>query len=109
MGYFYLAVAIVSEVIGTSSLKATEGFTRPVPSVITLVAFAVAFYFLSLTLRTLPIGVAYAIWSGVGIVLISAIGWVVFGQRLDPMALVGMGLILAGVAVIHLLSGSAEH
>ena len=109
MGYFYLAVAIVSEVIGTSSLKAAEGFTRPVPSVITLVAFAVAFYFLSLTLRTLPIGVAYAIWSGVGIVLISAIGWVVFGQRLDPMALVGMGLILAGVAVIHLLSGSAEH
>ena len=109
MGYFYLAVAIVSEVIGTSSLKAAEGFTRPVPSVITLVAFAVAFYFLSLTLRTLPIGVAYAIWSGVGIVLISAIGWVVFGQRLDPMALVGMGLILAGVAVIHLLSGSVEH
>ena len=109
MGYFYLAVAIVSEVIGTSSLKAAEGFTRPVPSVIALVAFAVAFYFLSLTLRTLPIGVAYAIWSGVGIVLISAIGWVVFGQRLDPMALVGMGLILAGVAVIHLLSGSAEH
>ena len=109
MGYFYLAVAIVSEVIGTSSLKATEGFTRPVPSVITLVAFAVAFYFLSLTLRTLPIGVAYAIWSGVGIVLISAIGWVVFGQRLDPMALLGMGLILSGVAVIHLLSSSAEH
>ena len=109
VSYVYLAVAILSEVIGTSSLKAAAGFTRLVPSVVTLAAFAVAFFFLSLTLRTVPVGVAYAIWSGVGIVLISAIGWVAFGQRLDAAALAGMALIVAGVAVINLLSDSAGH
>jgi small multidrug resistance pump len=109
MSYLYLAIAIISEVIGTSALKASNEFTRVIPSLITLVAFVTAFYFLSLTLRTIPVGIAYAIWSGVGIVLISLIGRFVFGQELDPPALIGMGLIVAGVLVINLWSGSAAH
>lgn len=109
MSYLYLAIAIVSEVIGTSALKASNEFTRVVPSLITLVAFLTAFYFLSLTLRTIPVGIAYAIWSGVGIVLISLIGRFVFGQVLDLPALLGMGLIVAGVLVINLFSKVAGH
>jgi len=109
MGYLYLAVAIISEVIGTSALKASNEFTRPVPSVITAVAFACAFFCLSLTLRTIPVGIAYAIWSGVGIVLISVIALVLFGQKLDLPALIGMGLIVAGVLVINLFSKSTAH
>lgn len=109
MSYLYLAFAIVSEVIGTSALKASEQFSRPVPSLITLVAFASAFYFLSLTLRTMPVGIAYAIWSGVGIVLISLIALVLFGQKLDLPAVIGMGLIVAGVVVINTFSKSVAH
>ena len=109
MSYLYLAIAIVSEVIGTSALKASEQFSRPVPSLITLVAFASAFYFLSLTLRTVPVGIAYAIWSGVGIVLISLIALVLFGQKLDLPAVIGMGLIVAGVVVINAFSKSGAH
>ncbi len=109
MSYLYLAIAIVSEVIGTSALKASEQFSRPVPSLITLVAFASAFYFLSLTLRTVPVGIAYAIWSGVGIVLISLIALVLFGQKLDLPAVIGMGLIVAGVIVINAFSKSVAH
>ena len=109
MGYLYLAVAIVSEVIGTSALKASNEFTRPVPSLITVVAFACAFYCLSITLRTIPVGIAYAIWSGVGIVLISLIALVLFGQKLDAPALIGMALIIAGVLVINLFSKSTAH
>ena len=109
MSYLYLAFAIVSEVIGTSALKASEQFSRPVPSLITLVAFASAFYFLSLTLRTMPVGIAYAIWSGVGIVLISLIALVLFGQKLDLPAMIGMGLIVAGVVVINAFSKSVAH
>lgn len=109
MSYLYLALAIISEVIGTSSLKASKEFTRLVPSLITLVAFVSAFYFLSLTLRTIPVGIAYAIWSGVGIVLISLIALVLFGQHLDAPAIIGMALIVAGVLVINLFSKSAAH
>lgn len=109
MSYLYLALAIVSEVIGTSALKASNEFTRLVPSLITVVAFVSAFYFLSLCLRTIPVGIAYAIWSGIGIVLISLIALVLFGQRLDPPALIGMALIVAGVVVINLFSKSAAH
>lgn len=109
MSYLYLGLAILSEVIGTSALKASNEFTRLVPSLITLVAFASAFYFLSLCLRTIPVGIAYAIWSGIGIVLISLIALVLFGQRLDPPALIGMALIIAGVLVINLFSKSAAH
>jgi small multidrug resistance pump len=109
MSYLYLAIAIVSEVIGTSALKASNEFTRLVPSLITVAAFFCAFYFLSLCLRTIPVGIAYAIWSGVGIVLISQIALVLFDQKLDLPALGGMALIVAGVMVINLFSKSAAH
>jgi small multidrug resistance pump len=105
MHYFFLAIAIVAEVIGTSALKAAEGFTRPLPTLIVVVGYAAAFYFLSLALKVIPVGIAYAIWSGVGVALITLIGWVVFRQRLDPPALAGVALIVAGVVVIHVFSG----
>lgn len=104
MGYFYLAAAILAEVVGTSALKASEGFTRPLLALVVLAGYAAAAYFLSLTLRTIPVGIAYAVWSGVGIVLIAAVGWVVYRQALDAAAMVGIGLILAGVIVVNLFS-----
>ena len=108
-GYAWLAIAIVAEVIGTSTLKASEGFTRLLPSLVTTVGYGVAFYCLSHSMKTVPVGVGYAIWSGVGIVLITIIAWVLFKQRLDPPALVGMGLIVAGVLVINVFSKSSAH
>jgi small multidrug resistance pump len=107
--YVLLFVAIVAEVAATSFLKAAQGFTRPIPSIASVVGYGVAFYFLSLTLGTIPTGVAYAIWSGVGIVLISIVGWAIFGQSLDLPALGGMALIASGVIVINLFSKSAAH
>lgn len=109
MSWLYLALAIVAEVVATSALKAAEGFSRPLPSAITVAGYAVSFFFLSLTLRAIPIGVAYAVWSGVGIVLISAAAWLLYRQSLDAPALIGMGLILAGVVVINLFSRSGAH
>ena len=109
VSYLYLTAAIISEVIGTSALKASNEFTRLVPTLIMLTAFLSAFYFLTLTLRTIPVGVAYAIWSGVGIILISVVARVLFGQKLDAPALIGMGLIVAGVLVINLFSRSSPH
>ena len=109
MGLVYLSLAIVFEVIATSTLQASHGFTKPLPSLITIAGYAVAFYCLSLTLRTIPVGIAYAIWSGVGIVLIAAIGWVLYRQQLDMPALAGIALIIAGVLVINLFSGSIRH
>ena len=103
----YLAVAIVAEVIATSALKASEGFSRIAPSVVVVAGYAVAFFMLSLTLRAIPVGVAYAVWSGAGIALISLVGWLAFGQVLDAAAVVGMGLIIAGVLVINLFSQTA--
>ena len=108
-GYLYLAIAIAAEVVATSALKASEGFTRLGPSLVVAAGYGVAFYFLSLVLKTVPVGVAYAIWSGVGIVLIAIIGWAVLKQPLDAPALVGIGLIVAGVAVIQLFSKAAAH
>ncbi|MGB3024517.1 MAG: SMR family transporter [Paradevosia shaoguanensis] len=107
--YLYLAVAIIAEVIATSALKASDGFTQLLPSVVVLIGYGVAFFFLSLTLRTMPVGIAYAIWSGIGIVLVSAIGWIAYGQRLDLPTFVGLGLIIAGVLVVNLLSKSVTH
>lgn len=104
-----LGAAIVCEVVATSALKASDGFTRPSPSAVTAVGYLVSFYLLSLALKTIPVGVAYAIWSGLGIVLIAAIGWLVFGQRLDAPALLGMALIIAGVAVMNLFSKTTAH
>ena len=109
MNWVFLFIAIVGEVIGTSALKASESFTRLGPSLITALGFAVAFYFLSLALRTIPVGVAYAVWSGAGIVIISIIGYVVFHQSLDLPAIIGIGLILAGVLVLNTLSQSSTH
>ena len=109
MGYVYLGIAIVAEVIGTSTLKASDGFTRLLPSLITVVTYACAFYFLSLTLRTIPVGVAYAIWSGIGIVLIALIGVFWFRQPLDLAAVIGLGLIIAGIAVVNGFSRSVVH
>ena len=107
--WIYLAVAIVSEVAATSALKASDGFSRLGPSVIVIVGYAAAFYFLSLTLRSIPIGVAYAIWSGVGVALIALIGWAVFGQVLDGPAIAGLVLIVAGVIVLNLFSRTVSH
>ena len=108
-GYAWLAIAIVAEVIGTSTLKASEGFTRLLPSLVTAVGYGVAFYCLSHSMKTVPVGVGYAIWSGVGVVLITAIAWVAFKQRLDLPALAGMGLIVSGVLVINLFSKTVSH
>lgn len=107
--YFFLFIAIVSELIGTSFLKQSEGFTKLVPTLITIIAMVSAFYCLSLSLRSIPLGIAYAIWSGVGIVFITLIGFVFFKQTPDLPALIGIGLIVGGVAMIHLFSKMSVH
>ncbi len=107
--WIYLIVAVVGEVIGTTALKSSEGFTRLGPSVVVVGGYAVAFFFLSLTLRHMPVGVAYAMWSGVGTVLITLIGWVIFSQKLDLAAIAGIGLIVAGVVVLQLFSDASPH
>lgn len=109
MNYLYLAVAICCEVVATSALKQTDGFTRLLPSLVTIAGYGLAFYFLSLPIRTFPVGVVYAVWSGAGIVLIAGIGFFVFGQRLDFPAIVGLGLIVAGVLVVNLFSSTIGH
>ena len=109
MPYVFLAIAIVAEVIGTSALKASEGFSKTVPSVVTVVAYGAAFYCLSITLKTVPVGVAYAIWSGVGVALIAIVGWLLFDQKLDAAAIIGMGLIVAGVVVMQVFSKASGH
>ncbi len=107
MPYVYLAIAILAETFGTSCLKLSDGFSRLWPTLGVLVGYGIAFYFLSLVLRDIPTGVAYAIWSAVGIVLITTIGWLLFGQTLDLPAIIGLGLIVAGVLVLNLLSRTA--
>jgi small multidrug resistance pump len=109
MPYLFLAAAIVAEVIATSALKASDGFSNLIPSIIVVVGYGFAFWLLSLTLKSIPVGIAYATWSGAGIILITAVGWIVFGQKLDPIAIVGMVLIIAGVVLINLVSRSAAH
>lgn len=109
MAYLYLAIAIIAEVTATSALKASEEFTRLVPSLIVVVGYGVAFYFMALVLRTIPVGVTYAIWSGLGIVLVAIVGVVLYKQTLDLPAIIGMGLIVAGVLVINLFSKAAGH
>jgi small multidrug resistance pump len=109
MVYLYLAIAIVSEVVGTAALKASQEFTKLWPSLIVVAGYASAFYFLTLTLRTMPVGIAYAVWAGVGIVLICAVSWVVYKQTLDWPALLGIGLIAAGVVLINGFSSSMHH
>jgi small multidrug resistance pump len=105
----FLSIAIVSEVIGTSALKATGEFTRLWPSVIVVVSYFLAFYFLTLTLRTIPIGIAYAIWSGVGVALITLVGWLFYKQTLDMPAFIGITFIVAGVVVLNVFSKAVPH
>lgn len=107
--WVFLSIAIIAEVVATSALKASNGFSKPVPTLVVILGYGAAFYLLALTLRTIPVGVAYAVWSGVGIVLITAVGWFWFGQRLEVPALIGMALIIAGVVVLNVFSGSVAH
>ena len=109
MTYFYLFFAVLAETIGTSALQASHQFTRLWPSLLVIVSYGAAFYLLSLTLRTLPVGIVYAMWSGLGIVFIALIGWLVFSQRLDLPAILGLGLIISGIAVIQLFSTTTSH
>ncbi|MGZ9567929.1 DMT family transporter [Alcaligenes nematophilus] len=109
LAYLHLLIAILFEIIATSLLQRSEQFTRLMPSAFTIMFYAGAFYFLSLSLRVMPVGVAYAIWSGVGIVLISLIGWVVFKQKLDLAAMIGIGFIVVGVLIVNLFSKSVGH
>ena len=107
--WMILGLAIVAEVIGTTALKASDNFTRLAPSLIVVVGYGVAFYCLSLVLKSVPVGIAYAVWSGLGIVLITAVAWLLYGQRIDLAGLVGMGLIIAGVVVLNVFSKSSAH
>ncbi len=107
--YLALILAIAAETIGTSALNASQQFTRLWPSLLVVVSYAASFYLLSLTLKTMSVGIVYAFWSGLGIVFIAAIGYLVFGQRLDLPAILGLGLILAGILVIHLFSTTTTH
>ena len=108
MAYAYLLIAILSEVLATSMLKASDGFTKLIPSIVTFIGYSVSFYFLSMVLKYIPMGISYAIWSGLGIVLISIVGLLVFKQELDLPGIFGMVLIISGVIIIHLFSGSAK-
>jgi small multidrug resistance pump len=106
MGYLFLTIAIVCEVAGTAALKASEEFTKPIPSLIVIAGYGIAFVCLALTLRTIPVGIAYAIWAGCGIVLVALVSYALFGQKLDAPAIFGIGLITAGVVVVNVFSGS---
>jgi|TARA_B110000908_G_C10214175_1_gene431858 small multidrug resistance pump len=107
--YLILALAVMFETVGTTALKASEQFSKLGPSIVVVLAYAVSFYLLSITLRTISVGIVYALWSGLGIVMIATIGWTVFGQKLDLAALAGLSMIIGGIAVIHLFSNSVTH
>lgn len=107
--WLYLSAAIVAEVVGTSALVPSDGFTRLWPSVLVVIAYATAFFFLSLTLRVIPVGIAYAVWAGAGVALITLAGWIVFGQKLDVPAFIGIALIVAGVLVLNVFSSATVH
>jgi small multidrug resistance pump len=107
--WIYLSAAIIAEVLATSALKSSEGFTRLAPSLVVVLGYALAFYCLALSLRVIPLGIAYAVWAGLGIVLIALIGWLVHGQTLDAAALIGMGFIIAGILMMHLFSRTVSH
>ena len=109
MNWLILGIAICAEVIATSALKASEGFTRLFPSILVVVGYAISFYLLSLTLKVIPIGITYAIWSGLGVVLISLVAWYFYGQKLDLASVIGISLIVAGVMVLNLFSKVTVH
>lgn len=107
--YIYLILAVITETIGTSAMQASQQFTKFWPSVLMVLAYAVSFYFLALTLKFMPVGIVYALWSGLGIVCIAAIGYMMFGQKLDLAAVLGLGLIIAGIVVIQVFSETNTH
>jgi small multidrug resistance pump len=107
--YLILVLAVLAETIGTTALQASRQFTRLVPSVVVVLAYGISFYLLSMTLKVMPVGIVYALWSGTGIVFISLIGLFVFGQKLDLAAVLGIAMIVGGIAVIHLFSGTTAH
>jgi small multidrug resistance pump len=107
--FLYLIAAVIAETIGTSALQASQQFTRLWPSILVVVAYAISFYLLALTLKYMPVGIMYALWSGLGIILIAAIGYFYFGQRLDAPAFLGLGLIVAGIVVINVFSSARLH
>ncbi len=109
MPWLFLGIAITGEVIGTTALKASEGFTRWGYGSITVISYAISFYFLAIVLKTIPVGIAYAVWSGAGVAMVALIGIVLFGQKLDLFAYLGIGLIVAGVIVLNVLSVSTPH
>jgi small multidrug resistance pump len=109
MGYLYLAIAILAEVVATSALKYSDGFTKPLASIVVVAGYGIAFYCLSIVLKTIPIGIAYAIWAGLGIVLISIVGYFFYQQKLDVAAIVGISLILVGVVIINAFSTALAH
>ena len=109
MVYIYLFVAIVLEVVATSAMAKSDGFTRLWPSALSVVGYGLAFYLLSIVTRTVPVGIVYAVWSGAGIVLVAAVGWLLFGQKLDLPAIIGLIMIVAGVLLINLVSKSVSH
>jgi small multidrug resistance pump len=104
MSWLYLSIAIIAEVIATTALKASDGFSKLGPSILVVIGYGISFYMLSLTLRTIPVGIVYAVWSGVGIILITLIAWFLFGQKLDLSAIIGIGLIISGVIVLNAFS-----
>lgn len=109
MSYLYLGVAIIAEVVATSALKSSQGFTKPLASIVVIVGYCIAFYCLSIVLKTIPIGIAYAIWAGLGIVLITIVGYFFYQQKLDAAAVIGMTLIVSGVVIINVFSTSLTH
>jgi len=109
MAYLYLSIAIIAEVTATSALKASAEFTKLIPSLIVVIGYIVAFYFMTLVLRYIPVGITYAVWAGVGIVLVVIVGAIHYGQIPDIPAVIGMGLIISGVVVIHVFSRTVGH
>jgi small multidrug resistance pump len=107
--YLVLLLAVLSETIGTAALQASQQFTKFWPSVVVVIAYAISFYFLSIALRAIPLGIAYAFWSGLGIVFIAGIVYLLYGQKLDLPAILGLGMILSGILVIHLFSNTSTH
>lgn len=108
-GYIYLAIAIAAEVVATTSMKAIDGFNKPLPLVLVIGGYAIAFWMLTVVVKSIPVGIAYAIWAGLGIVLVSIAALVIYQQKLDLPAVVGMGMIVSGVVVIQLFSSSTGH
>ncbi|CAM3850579.1 multidrug efflux SMR transporter [Vreelandella rituensis] len=109
MAFVYLILAIIAEVVATSALKASSGFTQPMPTLVVVVGYGLAFYLLSLVLRSLPVGLAYAIWAGLGIVLVTVAGMVVYGEKPDLPAVIGIGFIVVGVVTLQLFSNMTVH